>query len=131
MKVDLETGIYYPEDPKEDKVVGKVIDTYKERSRAGIEKYGTTLDRDDLSLLEWLQHLQEELMDATLYIEAIKNKKENTGSRCTITGVELMDEDNYKNGTYPYANFVEDFRAKHHIPVSDLRQFVKTLKKRL
>ena len=50
---------------------------FKERSSVGIEKYGTTLDRQDLSTLEWLKHLQEELMDATLYIEKLKQEYEN------------------------------------------------------
>jgi len=58
----------------EDKVVTKVINSFRERSEQGINKYGTTLQRDDLSPLEWMQHLQEELMDATLYIEVLKSK---------------------------------------------------------
>ncbi len=58
----------------EDKVVTKVINSFRERSEQGINKYGTTLQRDDLSPLEWMQHLQEELMDATLYIAVLKNK---------------------------------------------------------
>lgn len=73
-KLDLDTGIHYPSEGTEDKVVSKVIDAYRERSRVGIEKYGTTLDRGDLTPLQWIQHLQEELMDATLYIETLKNK---------------------------------------------------------
>ncbi len=32
------------------------------------------MDRNDLSPLEWLQHLQEELMDATLYLEKLKKE---------------------------------------------------------
>jgi hypothetical protein len=32
------------------------------------------MERDDLSLDEWLTHLQEELMDATLYIEKLKTE---------------------------------------------------------
>lgn len=58
-----------------DKHVESVISKYKERSNEGIRKYGTTLEREDLSFLEWLNHLQEELMDATLYIERLKNEK--------------------------------------------------------
>jgi hypothetical protein len=57
-----------------DEVVEKVVDKFNERSRVGIEKYGTTLNRDDLSLVQWLTHLQEEIMDATLYIEKLKNE---------------------------------------------------------
>ena len=65
--------------PSEDKLVEKVKDQFTERSRTGIEKYGTTLERNDLNLLDWLQHLQEELMDATLYIEKLKSiVKENS-----------------------------------------------------
>jgi len=55
----------------EDTIVKKVVDKYEERSAVGIKKYGTTLDRNDLELKEWILHLQEELMDATLYLEKI------------------------------------------------------------
>ena len=55
-----------------DKVVLSVLAKYAERSRVGIEKYKTTLDRNDLTLDDWINHLQEELMDATLYLERIK-----------------------------------------------------------
>lgn len=57
-----------------DKIVESVLESYKKRSNEGIRKYGTTLERNDLSLLEWLNHLQEELMDATLYIERLKQE---------------------------------------------------------
>ena len=56
----------------QDKIVKSVIKQFKERSEVGINKYGTTLDRDDLNILEWLNHAQQELMDATLYIEKLK-----------------------------------------------------------
>ena len=36
-------------------------------------KYGTTLDENKATLIEWLTHLQEELMDATLYIQKLKS----------------------------------------------------------
>jgi hypothetical protein len=62
------------EEEIKDNVVNSVLEAYKLRSNEGIRKYGTTLDKNDLSALEWLQHLQEELMDATLYIETLKNK---------------------------------------------------------
>ena len=55
-----------------DTIVEAVISSFKQRSDVGIKKYNKTMDRDDLSTLEWLQHLQEELMDATLYIEKLK-----------------------------------------------------------
>ena len=59
---------------EQDSIVETVISSFKKRSNIGIRKYNKTLDRNDLSLLEWLQHLQEELMDATLYIEKLKKE---------------------------------------------------------
>jgi hypothetical protein len=57
-----------------DPIVQSVIDKFQERSNVGIEKYGTTLQDNQLTTLEWLTHLQEELMDATLYIERLKTE---------------------------------------------------------
>ena len=59
-----------------DQIVLSVLAKYAERSRVGIEKYKTTLDRNDLTLDDWINHLQEELMDATLYLERIKKEIE-------------------------------------------------------
>ena len=50
--------------------VQAVCDKLAARSEVGVRKYGTTTDRADLSPREWLCHLQEELMDACVYIEA-------------------------------------------------------------
>ena len=57
---------------KQDKYVQAVKEKFEERSQTGIRKYNTTLEREDLSFLDWLTHLQEELMDATLYVERLK-----------------------------------------------------------
>jgi hypothetical protein len=54
----------------QDAIVAKVIEAYKTRSEVGIAKYGTTLEDNDTD--DFLQHLQEELMDASLYIEKLK-----------------------------------------------------------
>ena len=55
-----------------DSIVKSVINKFTERSQIGITKYGTTLDRNDLGLLDWINHAQEELMDGILYLEKIK-----------------------------------------------------------
>lgn len=57
-------------------VVG-VIKQLESRMKFGYSKYGVTTERDDVDLLGWLQHLQEELMDACVYVERLK--KEVTG----------------------------------------------------
>ena len=56
---------------EKDKIVESVIRKYRKRSLLGMAKYGTTMDREDLSELEWLSHFQCELMDASLYIEKL------------------------------------------------------------
>lgn len=56
----------------QDLIVQEVKDLYDARSEVGINKYNTTLE-DSLDGLEtFLEHLQEELMDATLYIQKLK-----------------------------------------------------------
>ena len=52
-----------------DKVIKDVIEKFKERSDVGYKKYGVTLHDDEPNLHKWLNHLQEELMDAVNYIE--------------------------------------------------------------
>lgn len=63
---------FYKEEEKKDKYVQAVKEKFEERSQTGIRKYNTTLEREDLSFVDWLTHLQEELMDATLYVERLK-----------------------------------------------------------
>ena len=55
-----------------DSHVLRIVERFRSRSINGYETYGKTLDRTDLSKLDWLNHLQEELMDAVLYIEKLK-----------------------------------------------------------
>ena len=63
-----------PETKKlKDTIVESVINQFKQRSEVGINKYGVTLDRTDLSTLQWLQHAQEEAMDLILYLEKLKS----------------------------------------------------------
>jgi hypothetical protein len=52
-----------------DQIVLSVIDKYSKRSEVGIAKYGTTLETNNKD--NYLKHLQEELMDATLYLEKL------------------------------------------------------------
>jgi hypothetical protein len=56
-----------------DIIVQEVKQLYEERSQVGIDKYGTTLEDSDQDTLEFIQHLQEELMDATLYLQKLKH----------------------------------------------------------
>lgn len=67
-----------------DTIVRSVVEKYIDRSMFGKQKYGTTLDRDDLNILDWINHTQEELMDATLYLEKLKKTLIEHSIRSTI-----------------------------------------------
>lgn len=55
-----------------DKIVEAVIQQMRSRSEVGMKKYGTNLERTDLSTIEWISHAQQEAMDLALYLERIK-----------------------------------------------------------
>lgn len=59
-----------------DKITEAVVAELRTRAEKGRQKYGTTMERDDLTLMQWLQHLQEELMDAAVYVEKLKGEIE-------------------------------------------------------
>ncbi len=67
---DFETDYVKPQPI--DTIVESVINQFRERSEIGIKKYGVTLDRDDLSRLDWINHAQQEAMDFVLYLEKLK-----------------------------------------------------------
>ena len=70
--IDSENNTQDNENIKLDSVVTSVINKFKNRAVFGFKKYGTNLDRTDLSVLDWIQHAQEEHMDAILYLEKLK-----------------------------------------------------------
>ena len=59
---------------RKDSVVESIKNQFDKRSSLGIKKYGTTLNENELSLTEWMEHLKQELMDAILYIERSKDE---------------------------------------------------------
>lgn len=67
-----------------DSVVDSILNKFVDRAEMGFTKYNNTLDRKDLSKLEWINHAQEELMDGILYLQKLKqevlNEQEDSGS---------------------------------------------------
>ena len=55
-----------------DPIIQKVVEKFISRSNVGFDKYKITLDQDSKSINEWLNNIQEELMDAVNYIEKLK-----------------------------------------------------------
>lgn len=52
-----------------DKVVLAVMEDLNSRSKVGLNKYSTTLERNDLKLKDWLQHSYEEALDLANYLK--------------------------------------------------------------
>ena len=75
-----------------DRNVEKVITQLRDREEEGLRKYGVNTERTDLTSLEWLQHLQEELMDASVYIEKLKTEMKET--QAEMSGMKWKREDN-------------------------------------
>lgn len=73
-----------------DAIVDAVRAKLAARSERGVSKYGVTMERTDLSQAEWLTHLQEELLDAAVYVERILREVMPTDSRdkSSATGMD-------------------------------------------
>jgi hypothetical protein len=63
-----------------DSIVSEIIQQYQIRAEFGEKKYGVTLDREDLSTLDWIEHAKQEAMDLTLYLEKLKKDLEIQGT---------------------------------------------------
>ena len=92
-----------------DKNVEKVITQLRDREEEGLRKYGVNTERKDLSALEWLQHLQEELMDASVYIEKLKNEMKETR---VVMGVCFGERDNTTESEKDFDNLAIQYHGK-------------------
>jgi hypothetical protein len=90
-----------------DKIIEQVKEKFSERSEKGIAKYGTTLDRGDLSLVNCLNHLQEELMDATLYIQKLKNELDQNPNGIVIAKESWDKADKITHEGFVYVKYTD------------------------
>ncbi len=76
-----------------DKIIERVINKIKSRSDVGYKKYGVTLKDDEQSLDTWLNHIQEELMDAVNYIEKAREVLTDEIEEAMLKRIEVYDEE--------------------------------------
>lgn len=57
--------------PGTKKIISSVIGDILSREKKGMETYGTTMDRDDLTEIDWLVHTYEEMLDAAIYLKKL------------------------------------------------------------
>ncbi len=74
-----------------DKIIQNVINKIQKRSEVGFKKYGVTLYNDNQPLDTWLNHIQEELMDAVNYIEKTRMALREEIEECYIRDLEVKD----------------------------------------
>ena len=58
-----------------DKNVEAVRKMLLDRSVVGLKKYGVTTERTDTDFQGWIEHLQQELLDAAIYCQRLKNER--------------------------------------------------------
>ena len=56
-----------------DKLVQRILNRMAHRSEKGIVKYSNTMETSKKSLFSWISHAQEELLDAVIYLEKVKD----------------------------------------------------------
>ena len=75
-----------------DPVVERVVDKFVSRSDVGFAKYGVTLEDDKSNLFVWINHLQEELMDAVLYLQKLKESTTGELQEALLKNYEVHEE---------------------------------------
>ena len=76
-----------------DPVIESVVNKFVARSDVGFKKYGVTLDEDPGNLNVWMTHLQEELMDAVLYLQKAKEVYSADIQEDLLSELEVVDEE--------------------------------------
>jgi hypothetical protein len=51
----------------------KIVTMLRDRSAVGLDKYGVSIDRNDLAFDEWCQHAIEEMLDGAQYLQRAKD----------------------------------------------------------
>ena len=75
-----------------DLVVKRVVNKFVSRSDVGFKKYGITLQDDPSDMFAWLNHLQEELMDAVLYLQKAKETYTEDIQEDLLSDLDVIDE---------------------------------------
>jgi hypothetical protein len=74
-----------------DPVVERVVNKFVSRSDVGFAKYGVTLRDDPSNMFAWLNHLQEELMDAVLYLQKAKEVYTEDIQEAALKNIEVHE----------------------------------------
>ncbi len=76
-----------------DPVVERVVNKFVSRYDVGFAKYGVTLEEDKSNIFQWVNHLQEELMDAVLYLQKLKETTTEELQEALLKNYEVHEEE--------------------------------------
>jgi len=107
-------------------IAKSVADQVLERAAIGIKKYGVNLTRNDLSHVDWLNHLQQELLDAANYVERLKQDTRTSPSPAT----NLSELENAITDSSEVLKHYTNTDIPYEVPISlhCLRQLVPAAK---
>ena len=81
-----------------DSILTELLEKYVQRAEIGKAKYNIDMDRDDLSITEWVSNAQEEAMDLSIYLTKIKRELEfkNNQLETLIKVIKSQEEEIYQ-----------------------------------
>jgi len=80
-----------------DGIVQSLIKRFLSRSAKGIDTYGMTLEQNRMPIKDWNLYLQEELMDASLYLEKLRTVHDETDEKVKILSKKIRESQNITN----------------------------------
>tara|TARA_A100001015_G_C14937712_1_gene691172 strand:- start:913 stop:1215 length:303 start_codon:yes stop_codon:yes gene_type:complete len=97
-----------------DKIIQQVVNKIQSRSDVGFKKYGVTLYDDDQPLDTWLNHIQEELMDAVNYIEKARMSLREEIEECYLQDVKNIEVTDLETvSAYPEPDYGNMWTTNH------------------
>lgn len=115
-----------------DTIIKAVRDKFKQRAARGFGKYGVTMDRDDLTELEWLEHAQSEMLDGAAYIEKLIQRRNIAAQQLLDAATQMKDalffECQQKHSMLPdEAGWNDDYHLEVTVSVRELRLFSQAI----
>lgn len=102
------------------KIEDLVIDKIKKRASTGYAKYGVTMERDDLGILDWLTHKQEELMDGAVYSEKIKEYIQNILHTPPRNLSPYVDSNGFENSKKNFELYLSFKDKNEHVGIANV-----------
>jgi hypothetical protein len=72
--VESKTAEHWMNELNKNQILRNVQKLLEEQTKKGLEKYGKTVNPADYDFIGWLEHLQQEMVDAIVYCEVLKFK---------------------------------------------------------